>query len=194
NCGRTIRVPRLSELRVSKGMDASESNIRDTIARMIREGSLPWEHSCAVTGVQTDDVMLFDVQCERSYVKGKTSKRWGTILLVLGFFACLPVAIFMWLIGSDLFKTSVERVGRNVVVTIPLRVSNDSQAAVKRSSQARLKKMLLDQQLNMLFHSPFGLVKTVLNRMSYTRKALELGRVKAKVIRFARGLDDKRIR
>ena len=65
-----------------------------------------------------------------------------TLLLVLGFFVCLPVAVFMWIIGADLFKTAVERVGRDVVVTIPLHVATDSQDAVRRWPQSRLKKLL----------------------------------------------------
>jgi hypothetical protein len=123
-------------------MDATETNIRDTIARMIREGALPWGQCCAVTAMPTNDVMLFDVQCEQSYVKGSSSKRWGLVLLILGFFVCFPVAVFMWLVGADLYKTHVEHVGRDVVVTIPLRVAKDSQAHVRRSSQSRLKTIL----------------------------------------------------
>jgi hypothetical protein len=134
-------VPRLSELRISKGLDASETNVRDTIARMIREGSLPWGQCCAATAMPTTDLMLFDVECERSYVKGSASRKWGTVLLVMGFFFCFPVAIFMWLIGWDLFNTH-EHVGRDVVIAIPLRVSRDSQAAVKHWPQTRLKALL----------------------------------------------------
>src|SRR5262245_65246464 len=65
-CGRTISVPRLSKLRMAKGLAAHETSVRDTIARMIRDGELPWGQCCAVTGMPTDDVMWFDVQCERS--------------------------------------------------------------------------------------------------------------------------------
>jgi hypothetical protein len=141
-CGRAVRVPRLSQLRVSQGLDAAESNVRDTIARMIREGTLPWGDCCAVSGVPTDNVMLFDVLCEQSYVKGSASRKWGTVLIVLGFFVCWPIAIFMWLIGRDLHKTQVERVGHDVVMTIPVKVRMDSQTSVARYSQSRLRKML----------------------------------------------------
>jgi hypothetical protein len=137
-----VRVPRLSQLRVSKGLDAAETNVRDTIARMIREGTLPWGNCCAVSGMPTDDVMLFEVHCEQSYVKGSGSKQWGAALIVMGFFACWPVAIFMWLIGRDLYKAQVERVGRDVVITIPLRLSLESQSSVGHFSQSRLKTIL----------------------------------------------------
>jgi hypothetical protein len=123
-------------------LDASESNVRDTIARMIREGSLRYGQCCAVTMMPTNDIMLFDVQCEKSYVKGRASKKWGIALLILGFFACFPVAIFMWLVGFDLFKTDVERVGHDVVISIPLRVIKDSQRSVRNWGQSRLKNTL----------------------------------------------------
>src|SRR5215204_1880421 len=87
-CGRSVRVPRLSELRRAQGMDAGESSVRDTIARMIREGELPWGSCCAVTGFPTKDVLLFDVQCERSYKKRAKLSNGGFTLLVLSFFVC----------------------------------------------------------------------------------------------------------
>jgi hypothetical protein len=123
-------------------MDPDESNVRDTIARMIRESTLPWGQCCGVTGMPTRDVMFFEVECERSYVKNKRSQLWGTILLIAGFFFCPPVAIFMWLVGYDLFRTPAERVGRDVVISIPILVCKDSQATVRGWGQSRLKTML----------------------------------------------------
>ncbi len=141
-CGRTVHVPRLSELRRAKGLDGGESNVRDTIARMIREGSLPWGVCFAATAMPTSDVMHFDVQCERSYRKGGGLHKLGIARLVLSVFACLPVAIFLWLFARDLLRTPVEEVGRDTVITVPLHVSNTSQDEVRRWSQNRLKKLL----------------------------------------------------
>jgi len=141
-CGRTVRVPRLSELRRAKGLDGVESNVRDTIARMVREGSLPWGSCCAVTGFPTADIMLFDVQCERSCTKGGGLSKAGFALLVLSLFTCFPVAIMLWLLAWDFLTTRVEEVGRNTVVTLPLRVSAAAQAEVRQSSPSRLKKLL----------------------------------------------------
>jgi hypothetical protein len=141
-CGRQVQVPRLSQLRISQGLDPAESNVRDTIARMIRDGALPWGQCCAVTAMPTDDSMPLDIQCERSYVQGGRSQFWGVMLMIGGFFACLPLAIFMWLIGRELFATSPEREGRDVVITIPIWVCRDSQATVRGWSQSRLREML----------------------------------------------------
>jgi hypothetical protein len=109
---------------------------------MIREGALPAGDCCAVTAMPTKDVMLFDVHCEQSYVTGTASRRWGSALMILGFFVCLPVGIFMWLVGYDLFNTQVQRVGHDIVVTVPVRVGADSQAGVLRLSQSRLRLIL----------------------------------------------------
>ena len=141
-CGRQVPVPRLSQLRVAHGLAATETNIRDTIGRLIREETLPWGDCCAVTAMPTGDVMLFDVECERGYLKGSASRKWGAVLFMLGFFACFPAAIFMWLIGYDLFKTPAERVGRDIVITVPLLVRTESHGAVRRWPQSRLKNLL----------------------------------------------------
>ena len=82
-------------------MDGSESNVRDTIARMMREGSLPWGTCCAVTGLPTPDVMHFDVQCESSYRKGGGLSKAGFALLILSLFTCFPVAILLWVFAWD---------------------------------------------------------------------------------------------
>jgi sugar phosphate isomerase/epimerase len=67
---RVVAVPRLSQLRTRAGLSAHETNIRDSIARMIDDGLLPWGQCCAVTHMPTDDVMWFEIQCETTYSKG----------------------------------------------------------------------------------------------------------------------------
>jgi hypothetical protein len=111
---------------------------------MIREGSLPSGSCCAVTGFPTPDVMLLDVQCERSYKKGAGLSKAGLALLVLCLFACFPVAVLMWLFAWDFLTTRVENVGRDTGITIPLRVSAAAQPELRRASAARLKKLLSD--------------------------------------------------
>ena len=86
--------------------------------------------------------MLLEVECERSYVKNKRSQLWGTVLMIGALFVCFPVAIFMWLIGRDLYQTPAERVGRDVVISIPICVCKDSQSTVRGWGQSRLKSLL----------------------------------------------------
>jgi hypothetical protein len=108
---------------------------------MIREGALSWGNCCAATGMPTDDVMLFDVQCEHSYQKGGGLNKAGFALLVFSLFACLPVAIFLWLFAWDFLTTPVHKVGRDTTLTVPLRVRKESQEEVTQISQSRLKKL-----------------------------------------------------
>jgi hypothetical protein len=138
-CSRILRVPRLSQLRVALGLAAHETNVRDTIARMIGEKALPWGVCCAVTGMPTEDVMWFDVQCESTYTK--TNKRWGMYLIVISLL--LPLGFFVRLLGLSMLTEDPERLGRDIVVGIPLRVGKESQAKLKRWwSQRRLRKAL----------------------------------------------------
>lgn len=138
-CGRAVKVPRLSLLRQAKGEDALESGILDRITRMIRDGELPVGDCCAASAFPTTDVMLFDVVCERSYIKG--ARKWGIVLLVLGF--VMPCSWIFWLLGLDMLTERTERVGRDTVITIPLRVAKDYQSGLRRwASQRRLRIVL----------------------------------------------------
>jgi hypothetical protein len=141
-CGRELRIPRLSQLRVASGLDPGESNVRDTIERMIRQGELPAGQRCHVSEFPTDDVLWFDVQCERAYQKGAASRRWMGLFTFLSFFTCWPIMLFMWLMYRDHSAATVERVGRDTVIGVPLRISRESAAAVKKMSQSKLKNLL----------------------------------------------------
>lgn len=138
-CGAVVRVPRLSLLRQAKGEDPLETGIRDRIARLVHEGRLPAGDCCAVSGFPTQDVMLFDVQCEKSYTKG--SRKIGVTMLVLGFF--MPFWWIFWLLGMDMLSEETERHGRDVVLTVPLRVAKENQPRLRRGvNQRRLQQIL----------------------------------------------------
>jgi hypothetical protein len=138
-CGRTVPVPRLSQLRLAKGLAAHETSIRDSIARMIRDRELPWGQCCAVTGMPTDDVLWFEVQCERSYVKSE--RRVGITLLVASFL--LPFGFFLQLMGISLLNEDPERRGHDIFIQIPLRVSRELHASLRRwVTQSRLRRLL----------------------------------------------------
>jgi hypothetical protein len=86
----------------------------------------------------TEDVMWFDVQCESSYMKG--AKNWGMFLIIVSFL--LPFAFFIRLLGLDMLTERTERVGRDVVIAIPLKVAKDLQTQLRRSSQGHLRTVL----------------------------------------------------
>src|SRR5262245_55013132 len=69
SCGRTMRVPALSQLRQLAGQGAYEAGTIDTIHRMIRDGELPYGHTCAISGHPTSDTYDLNVQCESRWIK-----------------------------------------------------------------------------------------------------------------------------
>ena len=80
-CRRSVRVPRLSELRNAAGEGAYESGILDTIRRMAREGRLPVGNVCQLSGRPTSDVARVLVECERKWVRGPRRTTSGLFLL-----------------------------------------------------------------------------------------------------------------
>ena len=121
------------------GLAAHETNVRDVIARMLRDNELPRGICCAVSEMPTDDVMWFHVQCEREYAKD--DRRWGILLIVMSFL--LPFGLLIRLLGADMLSEAPERYGRDTAVLIPLRVSQDRQPSLRRwATQRRLKTVL----------------------------------------------------
>jgi hypothetical protein len=143
-CSRVVQVPRLSRLRAAKGLAAHDTNIRDTIARMIAENHLPGGPCCAVSAMPTEDVMWFDIHCESTYTKA--TNRWGMAMAMLAFvilvFISWPLAILTRLMRADT-SNETERLGREIVISVPLRVRQDSQSKLKGwASQQYLRKIL----------------------------------------------------
>jgi hypothetical protein len=134
-CGRVLSVPRLSQLRVAAGEPAHETNVREAIARMIEAGELPWGQCCAVTQMLTDDVMWFEVQCEASYTTGGGRVHW---LLALW---CLVIPWGVLALAWRVRERS-EQFGRDIVISVPLRVSREKQAGLARASQSHLRRLM----------------------------------------------------
>ncbi len=133
-CGRIVQVPRLSQLRTRAGLAAHETNIRDSILRMIDDQLLPWGQCCAVTGMPTQDVMWLDIQCETTHAKGG---RVRPLLAMCSFF--VPGGLLAVALRS---RQPAEIHGRDIIIRVPLLVQQDQQAALRRSTQRRLKAVL----------------------------------------------------
>ncbi|HEY2413149.1 MAG TPA: hypothetical protein VGI40_12945 [Pirellulaceae bacterium] len=132
-------MPRLSQLRAAKGLAAHDTNIRDTICRLIAEKHLPFGPCCAVSHMPTEDVMWFDVHCESTY--SKASNRLEVVLLVLVAFISWPLALLMRTFGVRASSDS-ERYGREIVIAVPLTVRSESQTMLRRGSQRYLRQIL----------------------------------------------------
>jgi hypothetical protein len=133
-CGRFVAVARLSQLRTRAGFAAHETNIRDSILRMIDDQLLPWGQCCAVTEMPTTDVMWFDIQCESTFSKG------GPVHPLLAIWSLLiPGGVWAMLLRS---REPAEIHGRDIVIRVPLLVQQDKQAGFRKSTQRRLKTIL----------------------------------------------------
>lgn len=131
-CGRTVRVPRLSELRSGAGLAAFESGPADTVRSMLQSGELPWGNVCAVSGAPTFDVLELYVECERTYVRGRHSP------LVMFF-----VALYSPIIGLLMLKSRQELFGRDTYIRTPLRVDKACQGRLLRNAgQRKLRRLL----------------------------------------------------
>jgi hypothetical protein len=133
-CGENVAVPPLFKIRTRVGLIAHETNIRDSIARMIEDQLLPWGQCCAVTEMPTDDVMWFDIQCEATYTKGG---RIHPLLAIWGLLS--PLGLLALAMRS---REPTEIHGRDIVIRVPLLVQQDQQAGLRKSRQRRLKAVL----------------------------------------------------
>lgn len=135
-CGRDVEIPRLSQLRRSSGQSDYESGIVSTIQRMIARGELPWGGTCAVSEFPTNDVVYFSVQCEEVWIKGGRQPWWVDVLI--GGFTLL--FFHFW---NRRKQEEAEHLGRDLRIELPLRVSSDQAAILRRwAGQRRLKRLL----------------------------------------------------
>ncbi len=141
-CGRTVRVPRLSQLRQLAGQGAYEAGTIDTINRMIRDGELPPGDTCAVSGLPTSDSYELYVQCESKWIKGPGTGRYLFVIFTIVF---LPFWIIWVLLGKALLDEERRELGRDRSVYTPLRVRQEHhQQLHSMRSQSKLRKLLRD--------------------------------------------------
>ena len=136
-CGRRQVVPPLSQLRVMAGHGAYEAGTIDTIRRMIRNGELPSEVFCAVSGVPTNDTAIVRIQCERVWTSGSHLDRADKAIIGLLMFGWIG-AIVGW---ARKDKPRKEH-GRETYVDVPLRVTEEHRRHLNERNQTRLKALL----------------------------------------------------
>ena len=138
SCSRQVTVPTLSELRRSAGLNPIPLNTVETIQRLVLNGELPNEKTCPISGRIEVTTVLFRIDCESKWVKGREpmSIHWIVVyVLFLGWLGALLAAI-----RND---TPREELGRDVSVDVPMRISSDSLTNVlKLTSQRKLKRIL----------------------------------------------------
>jgi hypothetical protein len=84
-CGRTLEVPPLDELRQRAGLPAPELMPETVVETLLLAGKLPEEHHCVVCATATDGVIRCTTECDRALVVGRWP-RWARLLgyLTLG--------------------------------------------------------------------------------------------------------------
>ena len=155
-CGRTVRVPLLSQLRRSAGESPASGSVIDTITFLVNDGKLPPDSCCAVSGLPCDETHRFYVECERMWVKGG----WTTGSILFNVIAWFVVPF--WTLKLLLTRNEPpELLGRERGVYVPLRVRSEFKPKLRKMSQAQLRAMLrsveiyqklLDQYPNATIH------------------------------------------
>jgi len=138
SCGVTVEIPTLSRLRTDAGESSTHRNTVETIRQMIRDGELPVGQLCPWSGRPADDVMLVDIQCERSWVRDGDMDTRKAIAYVL---------CFGWIgaiIASNKSRPR-EECGRDTSVTVPLRISSDVRQKLLRLRRQRQWRTVLRQ-------------------------------------------------
>jgi hypothetical protein len=133
-CGRAVKVPRLSQLRLATGRDAYKSTAIEAIERFIASGELPYGDTCALCGMPTHDAAELYVECERTWQKTSEAVPWWLLWF--------PGALKVWLI-SKFLPLPTETLGRDTGVRIPLRVCQPDHGRLSRIRDQRKLRGLL---------------------------------------------------
>ena len=131
HCGKTVKVPRLSELKRQAGEAAFDVPARDRIRHLLLHGGLPPDPICRFTQRTTSDVVHITVVCEVPRTSGGFNWWW---LLVIGLYS-LP----LYFLAS---RQEPEVVGNETVFRLPVPVAADRQAQVRDFSESQLYQLL----------------------------------------------------
>jgi hypothetical protein len=118
DCGRTVVVPSLHELRRRAGVPEAGLSPEQVVETLLLAGKLPEERHCVLCGIATDAAICCTTECERAHVQSGERAWW---VYLLGVLTC------GW-IGAVLIYASRGKDrewGRDRVFPLPLRVCAD---------------------------------------------------------------------
>lgn len=146
-CGRTLTVPRLSQLRQFAGEEAYETGVIDTIHRLIRSGELPSAENCVISGIRTAHTCELYVQCESSWMKGGEDGSGPKVVTFLALLA--PIFLIRLLLYSLVWsKEEPTQMGRDRGIYVPLRVHEQFAEELRQiRSQAKLRELLSSEPI-----------------------------------------------
>ena len=139
DCGRTIKVPPLHELRKRAGLTAIPETIPETIRRKVNSGEIPSSRACANCQMQTAQTISVSAICEQSWSKESATDASMVDAIVSGL-KFLISGTTSWLVhaGERSFEDEqVEREhhGRDVIITLPLPLCESCDSAIPSARQ-----------------------------------------------------------
>jgi hypothetical protein len=146
-CGERVKVPPLSELRQSAGLDAYAHGIVEKIRGQVAEGVLPAESECLFCYRPTSATARFAIVCEQPYSRGTSDSTYKLQVLVM--FLLTWICPGMWILMALRILNranehhSIE--GREVAVDVPLRCCEACGNSLALTNR-KVKSVLLERQ------------------------------------------------
>jgi len=131
-CGKAVQIPLMSALRRAAGQTPMPLNALEQFRLLSREGRLPDNVSCPITGEPVNDTVWLHVQCERVEVRDGRIKLWQHLLLAL-----FTRVILIY--RSD----RPEVYGRDTAVELPLGINRSARSSFTAARGQRLLKEAL---------------------------------------------------
>ncbi|WP_254512637.1 hypothetical protein [Anatilimnocola floriformis] len=138
-CRRSVRVPRLSALRVAAGETAIPLNAAERVAHAVKQGLLPSNLVCPVTHGSVNAVAIFRIHCERSWKREQAAEEDHAISRLITMLLFSFVGLFVWTSR----KGKQEVLGRDTFVDTPLGVSSEALPQLSRQRNQRELQRLL---------------------------------------------------
>ncbi len=123
DCGRTISVPSLDELRRQSGRTAPAPPARVLIEYMLADGELPTLKCCFSCSSPTDEVTHVVAECEKTWTTGPSGASRLVAFLVIGIWAVL-------------LERGGSEQGSNVILHLPVRLCRRCRRRLSPSSFA----------------------------------------------------------
>jgi len=114
-CGRTVVVPSLHELRLRAGIGEPSLTPEKVVETLLLAGRLPEDRHCVLCGVTTDGVICCTTECERAYVQSGEPPWWMYLLSFVTFG-------WMGAVMVHVTKKDDREWGRDRVFPLPLRI------------------------------------------------------------------------
>ena len=131
-CGKAVQIPLMSALRRAAGQTRMPLNALEHFRLLSREGRLPDNVSCPITGAPVNDTVWVHVQCEREEVRYGRIKLWQHLLLFL-----FTRVILFYRSGRP------EVYGRDTAVEVPLGINHAARSSFATARGQRFLKEAL---------------------------------------------------